>query len=58
MLKADEDGQMLFLHKEFLLYIFKWKWDRETWCLLTNQFNDKKRLLQCNVKYNDETIKI
>ena len=23
MLRADEDGRMLFLHKEFLLYIFK-----------------------------------
>ena len=63
MLKADEDGRMLFFHKEFLLYIFKYKWNKETGHLLTKisnfvQFNNKKHLLQCNVKYNDETIKI
>ena len=63
MLKADEDGQMLFLGKEFLLYIFKCKWNRQTGHLLTKffnfaQFNNKKHLLQCNVKRKEETIKI
>ena len=63
MLKADEDGRMLFFHKEFLLYIFKYKWNKETGHLLTKifnfvQFNNKKHLLQCKVKYNDETMKI
>ena len=63
MLLAHEDGRMLFLRKEFLLYIFKCKWNRETGHLLTKisnfvQFNNKKHLLQCKVKYNDETMKI
>ena len=30
MLGADEDGRMLFLHNELLVYIFKCKWNRET----------------------------
>ena len=63
MLKVDEDGRMLFLHIEYLLYIFRCKWNRETGLWLKKssnfvQFNKKKRLLQCKVKYNDETIKI
>ena len=63
MLKADEDGRMLFLYKELLLYIFKCKWNRETGHFLTKfltLFNSITRstFLQCNVKYNDETIKI
>ena len=63
MLKADEDRRMLFLHKEFLLCIFKCKSNRETEHLLIKmsnfvQFNNKKHLLQCKVKYNDETIKL
>ena len=63
MLKADEDGRMLFLYKEFLLYIFKCKWNREAGSLLTKNssfvhFNNKKHLLQYKVKYNDETMKI
>ena len=58
-------GQMkmveCFLHKEFLLYFCKCKWDRENGHLLTKisnfvQFSNKKHLLQCKVKYNDETI--
>ena len=46
-------------------YIFsnvKCKWNSETRHLLTKistcQFSNKKHLLQCKVKYNDETIKI
>ena len=35
MLEADENGRMLFLHNEFLLYIFKYKWKREIRHLLT-----------------------
>ena len=63
MVRADENGRMLFLHNEFLLYIFKCKWNREMGNLLTKmsnfvQFNNKKHLLQYKVKYNDETIKI
>ena len=62
MLKADEDGRMLFLRKEFFLYIFKWEWNRGTGHLLTKisnfvQFNKKKHFLQCNDKYNAETKK-
>ena len=63
MLKTDEDGQMFFVCKEFFLYIFKCKWDREPGHVLTKisnfiQFNNKKHLLQCNVKYNDGMINI
>ena len=63
MLRADEDGRMLFLHNEFLLYIFKCKWNREIgqmWTKISNlvQFNDKKHLLQCKFEYNDNTIEI
>ena len=44
-------------------YIFSSvKWSRETRHLQTKistcQFSNKKHLLQCKVKYNDETIKI
>ena len=50
MLKADGDCRMLLLHKEFFLYIFKCKWNRETGHLLTKisnfvQFNNKKLFL-------------
>ena len=63
MLRTDEDDRMLSLHNEFLSYIFECKWNREIGNLLTEisnfvQFNNKKHLLQCKVKYNDETIKI
>ena len=63
MLRADEDGRMLFLHNEFLLYIFKCKWNRETgqmWIKTSNfvQFNNQKHLLQCKCKYDDNTIEI
>ena len=63
MLKADKDGRMVFLCKEILSYISKYKWNRENGYLLPKisnfvQFNSKKHLLQCNLKYNDETIKI
>ena len=63
MLRADEDGRMLFLHNEFLLYIFKCKWNREIgqmWTKIFNfvQFNDKKHLLQCKFEYNDNTMEI
>ena len=34
MLKADEDGRMLFLRKEFLLYIIKCEWNGGTGHLL------------------------
>ena len=57
MLKADQNGRMLFLHSEFSLYIFKCKWNREKNFYLC-QFNNKKHLLHCRVKYNDKTIKI
>ena len=63
VLEADENSRMLFLHNEFLLYIFKCKWNRENQAFADKnfylcQFNNKKHLLQCKVKYNDETIKI
>ena len=63
MLRTDENGRMLFLHNEFLLSIFKSKWNREIGHFLTKtpnfvQFNNKKHLLQCKVKNNDKTIKI
>ena len=63
MLEAEGNGRMLFLHNEFLLYIFKCKWNRENQAFADKnfylcQFNNKKHLLRCKVKYNDETIKI
>ena len=63
MQNAGEDGRMIFLYKESLLYIFKYKWNREARRLLTKNssfvhFNNKKHLLQYRVKYNDETMKI
>ena len=63
VLEADENGRMLFLHNEFLLYIFKCKWNRENQAFADKnfylcQFSNKKHLLRCKVKYNDETIKI
>ena len=38
MLGADEDGRMLFLHNELLVYIFKCKWKRETAQFLDKNF--------------------
>ena len=63
MLEVDGNGPMLFLHNEFLLYIFKCKWTRETrqmWTKISNfvQFNNKKHLFLCKCKYNDNTIEI
>ena len=63
MLRTEEDDQMHSLHNEFLLYIFKCKWNREIGHLLTKisnfvQFDNKKHLFQCMVEYNDETMKI
>ena len=63
MPRADEDGRMLSLHNEFLLYIFKCKQNREIGHLLTKiynfvQFNNKMHLFQCKVKYTEETTKI
>ena len=63
ILRVVEDGGMLSLYNEFFLYISKYKWNRETGYLLTKisnfvQFNNKKHLLQCKVKHNDEMIKI
>ena len=47
------------LHNGLLLYILRYKWNRETGHLLTKmfnlvQFNSNKQLLQCKVNYNDE----
>ena len=39
MLRADEDDRMVFFHNEFLLYIFKYKWNREIGQLLTKISN-------------------
>ena len=55
MLGADEDGRMLFLHNELLVYIFKCKWNRETAQFLHKifsyvQFNQKNHC--CNVSLN------
>ena len=63
MLRADEDDRMLFLHNEFLLYFFKYKWNKkigQMWTKISNfvQFNSTKHLLQCKFKYNDNTIEI
>ena len=65
MLKTDENSRMLFLHNEFLLYIFKRQMQMEQRNqafadknFYLCQFSNKKHLLRCKVKYNDETIKI
>ena len=63
MVRADEDSLTVFFHKRFLSYIFKCKWNRKIGQFLANisnflQINNKKHLLQCKVKYNDETLKI
>ena len=65
MLEANENGRMLFLHNEFLLYIFKCQMQMEQRNqafadknFYLCQFSNKKHLLRCKVKYNDETIKI
>ena len=55
MLEADENGRMLFLHQEFLLCIFKCKWNRETRYLLTKTstfLNSITRSICCNEKLN------
>ena len=39
ILRADEDGRMVFFHNEFLLYILKCKWNREIKHLLTKISN-------------------
>ena len=39
MLGANEDGRMLFLHNELLLYVFKCEWNKETGHLLTKISN-------------------
>ena len=64
MLEADENGRMLFLHNEFLLYIFKCQMQMEQRNqafadknFYLCQFNNKKHLLQCKVKCNDEMKK-
>ena len=66
-MKYDMVGFSFFITDFY--YIFKngiWEQNRiqnrETWHLpmkMSNldQFNNKKHLLQCKVKYNDETIK-
>ena len=65
MLKTDENSRMLFLHNEFLLYIFKRQMQMEQRNqafadknFYLCQFSNKKHLLRCKVKYHDETIKI
>ena len=64
MLKTDENGRMLFLHNKFLLYVFKRQMQMEQRNqafadknFFLCQFNNKKHLLRCKVKHNDETIK-
>ena len=39
MLRADEDGQMVFVPNEFLLYFFECKWNIQTGHLLTKISN-------------------
>ena len=55
MLRADEDGRMLFLDNKLLVYIFKCKWNRENTQFLDKtfnfvQFNHKNHC--CNVNLN------
>ena len=50
MLRADEDGRMLFLHNEFFSNIFKYKWNRETGNLLTKIFN-LANILNCRANF-------
>ena len=50
VLEADENVRMLFLHNEFLLYIFKCKWNRETRHLL-------KVLMDCSNQQNLKKLK-
>ena len=62
VLEADENGRMLFPRNKFLLYIFKCKWNRGNQVFTDKnfylcQFNNKKHLLQCKVKCNDEMKK-
>ena len=45
-----------FSMTNFLLCIFKCKWDGGNEHLLI-KISNKKHLLQCNIEYNDETIK-
>ena len=39
MTREDEDSRMLFLYNEFLLYIFKCKWNRENGHLFKKNSN-------------------
>ena len=62
MLRADEDGRMLFLHNEFCNIFPSVNGTEKPAICLTKffnfvQFNNKKQLLQYKVKY-DKTIKI
>ena len=53
MLRADKDGQMVFVPNEFLLYFFKCKWNRQTGHLLTkisNFVNSITRSTYCNAR--------
>ena len=55
MLEADENGRTLFLRNEFLLYIFKCKWNIETRHLLTKMYtfvNSITRGTCCNARLN------
>ena len=55
MLEADQNGRMLFLHNEFLLYIFKCKWNTETRHLLTKIstfLNSITRSTCCSARLN------
>ena len=55
MLTADEDGRMLFLHNEFLSYIFKCKWNRESGHFLTKFLTSGNFITAsscCNVRLN------
>ena len=53
MTREDEDSRMLFLYNEFLLYIFKCKWNRENGHLfkkILTSFNSRTRNTYCNVR--------
>ena len=55
MLRANEDGRMLFIHNEFLLYNVKCKWNRATgqiWTKFLTLFNTIARSTCCNVSIN------
>ena len=55
MLRADEDGRMVFFHNEFLLHILQCKWNREIKHLLTkisNFLQINRMNTCCNVRLN------